>query len=135
MITANNYQDIQIMQNADFENIITFDASVYDVDNYKYKAIIAKDRNGTAFTYDGNSNTTFVGLTVTKTSNGSTSQTVTLKLTAAQTSKFEDDFEGVWDLLAQEVSGGSPTGTYIREMEGEVVISPSVSTLTNHEFS
>ena len=33
MITANSYQDIQIMQDADFENIISFDAASYDVDD------------------------------------------------------------------------------------------------------
>ena len=132
MITANSYQDIQIMQDADFENIISFDASAYDVNDYNYKAIIAKDRQGTAFTYNGNSSTTYVGFTITKSSDGTTSQSITLKLTASQTSKFEDDFEGVWDLIVQDDDVQS---SFVREFEGDVVVSPSVSTTTNHEFT
>jgi hypothetical protein len=132
MITSNSYQDIQILQDADFENVITFDAATYDVDDYNYKAIIAKDRKATTFTYNGNPNTTYVGFTITKNSNGTTSQSITLKLTAAQTSKFEDDFEGVWDLIVQDDSTPS---SFVREFEGDVVVSPSVSTTTNHEFT
>ena len=133
MITSNSYQDIQIMQDADFENIISFDASAYDVDDYNYKAVIAKDRKGTSFTYDG-SPATFVGFTIIKNSDGTTAQTITLKLTAAQTSKFEDDFEGVWDLIVQEDAVPS---SFVREFEGDVVVSPSVSLMSSsqHEFT
>ena len=131
MITANSYQDIQIMQNADFSNEISFDASSYDVNDYNYKAIIAKDRKGTSFTYNGIP-TTYVGFTITKVSDGTTAQTIFLKLTAAETSKFEDDFEGVWDLIVQDDAVQS---SFVREFEGDVVVSPSVSTTTNHEFT
>ena len=133
MITSNSYQDIQIMQDADFENIISFDASAYDVDDYNYKAVIAKDRKGTSFTYDG-SPATFVGFTIIKNSDGTTAQTITLKLTAAQTSKFEEDFEGVWDLIVQEDAVPS---SFVREFEGDVVVSPSVSLMSSsqHEFT
>ena len=133
MITSNSYQDIQIIQDADFENIISFDASAYDVDDYNYKAVIAKDRKGTSFTYDG-SPATFVGFTIIKNSDGTTAQTITLKLTAAQTSKFEDDFEGVWDLIVQEDAVPS---SFVREFEGDVVVSPSVSLMSSsqHEFT
>ena len=133
MITSNSYQDIQIIQDADFENIISFDASAYDVDDYNYKAVVAKDRKGTSFTYDG-SPATFVGFTITKNSDGTTAQTITLKLTAAQTSKFEDDFEGVWDLIVQEDAVPS---SFVREFEGDVVVSPSVSLMSSsqHEFT
>ena len=44
MITANTYQDIQIMQDADFINIISFDTDTYNTDDYNYKEIIDKDR-------------------------------------------------------------------------------------------
>ena len=134
MITSNNYQDIQIMQDADFENVISFDASAYDVNDYNYKAIIAKDRKGTEFTYNNITTTTYVGFTITKNSNGTTSQSITLKLTASETSKFEDDFEGVWDLIVQDASTPS---SFVREFEGDVVISPSVSSVssTQHEFT
>ena len=76
---------------ADLE--LSFDTDTYNTDDYNYKAIIAKDREGTSFTYNG-SPTTYVGFTITKVSQEDPPlQTVTLKLTAAQTSKFEDDFE------------------------------------------
>ena len=129
MITANSYQDIQIMQDADFENIISFDASAYDVDNYNYKAVIAKDRKGTAFTYnDVVDAVNDIPFTITKNSDGVTAQTITLKLTANQTSKFEDDFEGVWDLIVQDDDVQS---SFVREFEGDVVVSPSVSSNTS----
>ena len=73
-----------------------------------------------------------IAFTITKSSQGTTSQSITLKLTAAQTSKFEDDFEGVWDLIVQD--DGTPS-SFVREFEGDVVVSPSVSTTTNHEFT
>ena len=136
MITANTYQDIQIMQDADFINIISFDTDTYNTDDYNYKAIIAKDRKGTSFTYNG-SPTTYVGFAITKVSQEDPPvQTVTLKLTAAQTSKFEDDFEGVWDLIVQEDGVAS---SFVREFEGDVVVSPSVSNIatngSQHEFT
>ena len=132
MISANTYQDIQIMQDADFINIISFDTDTYNTDDYNYKAIIAKDREGTSFTYNGIP-TTYVGFTITKASEEDPPvQTVTLKLTAAETAKFEDDFEGVWDLIVQDDDVQS---SFVREFEGDVVVSPSVSTTTNHEFT
>jgi len=135
MITANTYQDIQIMQDADFVNIISFDTTLYDTDDYNYKAIIAKDRKGTSFTYNGIP-TTYVGFTITKVSQVEPTpvQTVTLKLTAAETAKFEDDFEGVWDLIVQEDDVPS---SFVREFEGDVIVSPSVSSIssTQHEFT
>ena len=134
MITANTYQDIQIMQDADFINIISFDTDTYNTDDYNYKAIIAKDREGTSFTYNGIP-TTYVGFTITKVSEEE-AQTIFLKLTAAETSKFEDGFEGVWDLIVQE--DGVPS-SFVREFEGDVIVSPSVSNSTTngsqHEFT
>ena len=117
MITANNYQDIQVMQDADFENTITFD-SEYDTDDYSYVAKIAKDRIGTTFGWDGGT-TPSVTFTIVKTS----ATELTLSLTADNTKNFDDDFEGVWDLLSNKTSDG----TYTRELDGDVVISPSVT--------
>ena len=134
MVTANSYQDIQIMQDADFVNEISFDIDTYDTDDYNYKAIIAKDREGTSFTYNGIP-TTYVGFTITKVSEEE-AQTIFLKLTAAETSKFEDGFEGVWDLIVQDDAVPS---SFVREFEGDVVVSPSVSNSTTngsqHEFT
>jgi hypothetical protein len=48
---------------------------------------------------------------------------LTLSLNANQTSKFEDDFEGVWDLLSKRTSNS----TFTREIAGDVVVSPSVT--------
>ena len=117
MIIANSYQDIQIIQDADFENIITFDAE-YDTSEYTYQAKIAKDRIGTVFGWDGGT-TSSVAFTITKTS----ATVLTLSLTADNTKNFDDDFEGVWDLLAKKTSNV----TYTREIEGDVVVSPSVT--------
>ena len=117
MITSNNYQDIQIMQDADFENIITFDDE-YDTSDYNYQAKITKDRIGTAFGWDGGT-TPSVAFTIVKTS----ATVLTLSLTADNTKNFDDDFEGVWDILAKKTDGG----TYTRELEGDVVVSPSVT--------
>ena len=57
-------------------------------------------------------------------------------MTAAETSKFEDGFEGVWDLIVQDDAVPS---SFVREFEGDVVVSPSVSNSTTngsqHEFT
>ena len=119
MIQVNNYQDIQIIQDAEFSNSITFD-SEYDTNDYSYQAKIAADRKNTPFTYDGVEDAVNdISFTIAK-----TSETVlTLSLNANQTSKFEDDFEGVWDLLSKRTSNS----TFTREIAGDVVVSPSVT--------
>ena len=117
MITANSYQDIQVLQDADFSNTISFDTE-YDTSEYSYEAKIAKDRLGTLFNHAGGTPSS-VAFTIVKTD----ATTLTLSLTATQTSTFDDDFEGVWDLLAKKTSNS----TFTREIEGDVVISPSVT--------
>jgi len=117
MITINNYQDIQIIQGANFVNTVSFDDE-YNTGLYTYQAKIAKDREDTSFAWGGSTATSvsFVIETTDET-------TLTLTLTAANTAKFADDFEGVWDLLSKKNTGGEMT----RELEGDVVISPSVT--------
>jgi len=117
LITTNNYKDIQIIQDANFVNIVTFNDE-YDTDLYTYESNIAKDREGTSFAWGGSTATSvsFVIETTDET-------TLTLTLTAANTAKFADDFEGVWDLLSKKNTGGEMT----RELEGDVVVSPSVT--------
>jgi len=119
MIQANSYQDIQVLQDAEFSNTITFD-SEYDTGDYSYQAKIAADSKNTPFTYDGVVDAVNdISFTIVK-----TSETVlTLSLNANQTSKFEDDFEGVWDLLSKRTSNS----TFTRELAGDVVVSPSVT--------
>ena len=119
MIQANSYQDIQIIQDAEFSNSITFD-SEYDTGDYSYQAKIAADSKNTPFTYDGVEDAVNdISFTITITS----PTVLTLSLNANQTSKFEDDFEGVWDLLSKKTNGS----TFTREIEGDVVVSPSVT--------
>ena len=119
MISINNYQDIQIIQDANFANTITFDDE-YDTDLYTYQAKIAIDRKGTPFTYNGVVDAVNdISFTIAKTS----ATVLTLTLNANQTSQFEDDFEGVWDLLSKKTVGGE----MVRESEGDVVVSPSVT--------
>ena len=119
MISINNYQDIQIIQDANFVNTITFDDE-YDTDLYTYQAKIAIDRKGTPFTYNGVVDAVNdISFTIAKTS----ATVLTLSLNANQTSQFEDDFEGVWDLLSKKTIGGE----MVRESEGDVVVSPSVT--------
>ena len=119
MITTNNYQDIQIIQDADFVNTITF-YDEYKTGLYTYQAKIAADRKNTPFTYDGVVDAVNdISFVITYTDD----TTLTLTLTAANTAKFEDDFEGVWDLLSKKAVGGE----MVREMEGDAVVSPSVT--------
>ena len=119
MIQANSYQDIQVLQDAEFSNSITFD-SEYDTNDYSYQAKIAADRKNTPFTYNGVEDAVNdISFTITITS----PTVLTLSLNANQTSKFEDDFEGVWDLLSKRTSNS----TFTREIAGDVVVSPSVT--------
>jgi len=124
MLTANNYSDIQILQGSDFLYQLLFDDehsdALYDDDDnsaYKYRASIQKDfTNTTVFQYNG-SPVTNVMLTVDKVDE----LNIDIIMGGVDTAKFEDDFEGVWDLLEQN-------GTeYIRQMQGDVVISPMVT--------
>ena len=119
MITTNNYQDIQIIQGANFVNTVSFDDE-YNTDLYTYQAKVAKDRKSTPFAWNGVVDAVNdISFVITETD----ATTLTLTLTAANTAKFDDDFEGVWDLLSKKTIGGEMT----RELEGDVVISPSVT--------
>ena len=109
MITTNNYQDIQIIQDADFVNTITFDDE-YNTGLYTYQAKIAKDRKSTPFAWAG-STATSVSFVITATDE----TTLTLTLTAANTAKFADDFEGVWDLLSKKAVGGEMVREMVKE--------------------
>jgi|TARA_R110002051_G_C8496093_1_gene463970 hypothetical protein len=111
MIELEQYQDIQIIQNTDFENTITFEAP-HDTENYDYKVVIAPDYASSATFNLG------VGSGLTKTGD----QTLTMKLTDAQTDDFVDNYEGVWELVSKKTSDGTLT----RELQGDVVVSPGL---------
>ena len=114
MITAEAYQDIQILQDSDFENIITFDSS-HDMVGKSYKAYISKDYVPTSFNgpkYDSGWSTgaiTRFPFTITTGANS-----VTLTIAAEITSFFEVGWEGVWDLLEKD----SDDTSYKRQLQG-----------------
>ena len=124
MITAEAYQDIQILQDSDFKNTVSFD-STHSMTNKTFKGYIAKDYSGTAFTgpkLDSNTwssaSVTRVPLTITTSGNS-----VTLTLPAEATTFFQDGWEGVWDLLEKDTDEVS----YARQLQGDVVVSNSIS--------
>jgi len=128
MITAEAYQDIQILQDSDFENIITFDSS-HDMNGKSYKAYISKDYVPTSFNgpkHDGSSwstdTITRFAFTIATGANS-----VTLTIPAEVTSFFEDGWEGVWDLLEKD----SDDTSYKRQIQGDVVISNSVAKVSD----
>lgn len=131
MQTDNAYQDIQILKNASFENIITFDSTYTMTENKDYAAIIAKDNARTEFTgpKTTNSGATWSRDTVTEVEftvdADIASNTIQLTLSGACNRRWSDDFEGVWDLLEYD----SSTDKYTRHMQGDVVVSPSVVTI------
>ena len=129
MVTANNYSDIQILQGSDFVYELEFDATHNDVDfenagasPYAYRARLQKDfTNVTTFQYDG-SPVTAVLFDVSKVDG----YNIKITMSAKDSAKFEDDFEGVWDLLEKKDLGSS-VYEHVRQVQGDVVISPMVT--------
>ena len=136
MISANQYQDIEIQQGADFENQITFDVS-HGMDAQKqFVGKIQKDFANSTFTGPKKNNNT-VGTqanddswiensTITEIQfdlvASVTGKTVTLTLPAEATQFFTDDFEGVWELVEKDVTTAA-NPIYTRHIQGDVVIS------------
>ena len=124
MLTANNYSDIQILQGSDFLYQLSFSDLHNDVNwedsetsDFKYRCRVQADfTNATNFMYDG-SPVTAVLMTVGKVD----AYNIKITMGGEDTAKFEDDFEGVWDLLEQNDT------EYIRQMQGDVVVSPMVT--------
>jgi hypothetical protein len=114
VITAEQYQDIQIMQNTDFENTITF-TSPHDTGDYDYRVIIAQDFSSSADI------TLTVGAGLTKTS----ATVLTMTIADTVTDDLADNYEGVWELVSKKTSGGKLT----REIQGDVVVSPGLVTV------
>ena len=111
MIELEQYQDIQIMQNTDFENTITFE-SPHNTSNYDYKVVIAPDYASSADI------TLTVGAGLTKTS----ATVLTMKIADTVTDDLADNYEGVWELVSKKTSDGTLT----RELQGDVVVSPGL---------
>jgi hypothetical protein len=146
MISANQYQDIEIQQNADFQNVITLDDSFTMTSDYKYAAVIVADYTHSAFTGPGKT----TGTNGTATSNdvwasGSRNEvyfdvvadisagTITLTLPAEAIQFFDDDFEGHWDLVEKNDPDGG-TDAWVKHIQGDVVIAKGATKLS-HTFT
>ena len=126
MITKEQYTDLQILQGADFSHSVEFSAP-FDVDDYKWAAHIAKDYDSTPFSWDGGT-ATVIAMTVEKTND----LEIEVTLTDVLTSKFGDDFEGVWELVSKKTNGGE----IVRQIQGDVFLSKGiVDTQTANNFA
>ena len=143
MITANQYQDIEIQQSSDFTNVITFDSTHTMDANKQFVGKIQIDYSNSTFTGPQKSNNsvgtqanddTWESATVTQTYfdvvASISGNTVTLTLPAEATQYFTDGFEGVWELLEKDVTTAA-NPIYTREIQGDVVISNSSIQLDN----
>ena len=135
MISANQYQDIEIQQGADFENVITFETSHGMDTDKQFVGKIQKDFANSTFTGPQKSNNTvgtqanndnWESATVTQIYfdlvASVSGNTVTLTLPAEATQYFTDDFEGVWELVEKDVAVAA-NPIYTRHIQGDVVIS------------
>ena len=144
MISQNQYSDIELQQNADFQMTITLDSSHTMTTNHKYAAVIVKDYEHSAFTGPGKSQ----GTNGTAASNdtwasGSQNEvhfdivadrgdgTVVLTLPAEAIQHFDDDFEGHWDLVEKDDQSAD---AWVRHIQGDVYISKAATKLT-HTFT
>ena len=142
MIRNETYQDIQILQGHNFENIVTFDSTHVMSSTMSYVAIIVKDKTRSAFTGPDKTNNTD-GIRASDDAWASASvtaihcdivadrseNTVNVKLPAEATQHFTDSFEGYWELLEKDTS--TDPDTYVRQLQGDVVVSNSASLISD----
>jgi hypothetical protein len=146
MISQNQYADIELQQNADFQMTITLDSSHTMTSNHKYAAVIVKDYKHSAFTGPAKTNNGHVNGTASANDTwGSGSQnevhfdivadrgdgTVVLTLPAEAIQYFDDDFEGHWDLVEQD---DQAQDAWVRHIQGDVYISKAATKLS-HTFT
>ena len=139
---SKSYANWEILQDADSDISIQFNDE-YPIDDYTYKARIVKDFDGTAFAFGDAGSIDFIEIDQTSRSSapsvngvknygaitkaggdgesGST-PVMTVKLFASQTKDFPDSFEGYWDLLELDDTGG-----YTRQTQGEVIVNNSAA--------
>tara|TARA_Y100000310_G_scaffold306272_1_gene347241 strand:+ start:433 stop:816 length:384 start_codon:yes stop_codon:yes gene_type:complete len=122
--STRTFANIELKQGENYELVITMD-STWVTTNKTWSANIVKDTARTAFTHSGGS----VNNLAMDVAGDNSAKTITLRLTAAQTQGFPDDFEGYWDIL--ELDSGS--GEYTRQAEGEVIVW-NQSSLTSDTF-
>ncbi len=149
MISSNQYQDIEIQQNADFQNVITLDSSFTMDSDHKYAAIIVTDYDNSTFTGpDKTTGTDGISGSSDAWSSGSVNEvyfdvvadisagTITLTLPAEASQYFSDDFEGHWDLVEKDDQSGINVtqNAWVRHIQGDVIISKGAVKL-NHTFT
>jgi len=133
MITSENYTDIQILQNHDFEMVITFDDLDIKEGHY-FAAVIAKDKEHSTFTGPNLSNGSYsssnaMNVVELEIEADRTADTVTISLPGVATQYFTDDFEGVWDLVLKDTSGEDDV--YTRQVQGDVVVSAGATRISD----
>ena len=150
MISSNQYQDIEIQQNADFQNVITLDSSFTMDSDHKYAAIIVTDYDNSTFTGpDKTTGTDGISGSSDAWSSGSVDEvyfdvvadisagTITLTLPSEASQYFSDDFEGHWDLVEKDEQSPPANVTqnaWVRHIQGDVIISKGAVKL-NHTFT
>lgn len=133
MISANQYQDLELQQNSDFSATIEFDDTHTMSSTMSYAAVIVTDYDHTLFTgpnkttgTDGTADSSDVweSGSVTKVHfdvvADRDSNNVIITLPAEAIQYFADDFEGYWDLVEKDSDSGN---AYVRQIQGDVVIS------------
>jgi len=144
MISANQYQDLELQQNSDFSATISFDTTHTMSSTMSYAAVIIKDYDHTAFTGPQKTedsqgvNGTASGSDEWESANVTevyfdivadrSANSVVITLPAEAIQYFADDFEGYWDLVEKDSSGG---GAYVRQIQGDVVISKGAVKITD----
>lgn len=147
MLTNNEYKDIQVMQGAGFKMIVTMDSTHTMSNTMTYSSVIVKDEARTSFTGPSKTNNTqgtyalnddWISASVSSVHFNliadRSAGTVTLTLPEAATRHFTDDFEGLWDLIEYDPSSGSGD-QYTRQMQGDVVVSPSSTSKASDTFT
>jgi|TARA_Y100000310_G_scaffold172945_2_gene173062 hypothetical protein len=138
---SKSYANWEILQDADSDISIQFNDE-YPIDNYTYKARIVKDFDATTFALGSAGSIDYIEITqsavtaapssgvqvygaITKSGgDGSSGATpiLTVTLYAIQTKEMPNSFEGKWDLLELDDSGG-----YIRQTQGDVIVNNSAT--------
>ena len=141
-ITNKTYGNMEIIQGADFDIVLSMD-DTHQWNDKKYRVTIVKDFSGTDFAgstaygklefgdaqvdSDGvitNSTDTNIGnITIggtTLAGSVRTGGTITIRVDQAKTALLPDDFDGYWDIL--EATPISSSTEYTRQGQGEVYV-------------
>ena len=132
MVTSESYTDIQILQNHDFEMLLTFDG-LDILSTHEYAAVIAIDKEHTEFQgpkWGGSAwSQAAVNVVPFTIIADQSADTVKLTLPGIATRFFTDKFEGVWDLVQKDTSGAADV--YTRQSQGAVVVSAGATRISD----